>query len=1027
MVKSTAAIFFVSFMVHLSFSAYVLFTGYRDRYARLASLLFFLNAVWAFGFSMRPISLTYMDALYWSKFAAIGWASLYAIHFLWIYNYLYKKYRWVFSLLSIVLVAIAVWTYVFSAHANDFFPLEITSQGYVDIGSYSADEYMVTNFYFSIYYGFAFFSALIMLGVNVFKTKDAEKKKNSKLIFVGTFLTFFFAIILDKVLPFFLNEAFPSYAVVFAIISETSILIVLNREKRLSSERLHLPKYYEGVDLLAIKIWTRIEVIIALTSCFVVLVFGILFDQINRYLFVFLITSMLISLLIHLICHLVRNIHWVNMISTCILSIYFAYTGIVGNDLSMYMAWFYPICFMPLFVLFDKKRYLLIFGLSSIAVVFYTMMVFGIRYTEFMFYNQVKKIFLYIIFWSSIIYVNSYYIKRVKHNSNHIAVQESFADISALFIDVSRENFKTKVLSTLNTAMLHMNADRVFLIFLDDEGGEYHFGDYYETKRDGVLSIRNSLRVNDASKLTWLINELHHHEMIRIENVLSLPEEAVVEKLFFSSFGTKGSIITGIFLNKKLSGFMVASIVESNQQFDASDEDFILFVSSVVSEAVFQIESDKIIHRLAYHNALTNLPNGLEFNRILDAQIEKFPDAVCGVAHFNIDFFQEVNDVISHEGGDELLRRIADDVLARLGKNDVLVHYSGDDFAVLIREVYSVDDIIAKVSEIKSILGISRVIQEREFFISTSMGVSIYTKDARSREELIQHAELALFTAKMKGRNQYVMCTGDLIKENRYYLDVQNSMYKSIEREEFYIEFQPEVCLETGTVSGVEALLRWNNPNFGLIPALEILAISDEVGYNQMVCKYVVSEVTRQLSKWHSTGIDVTVTINFSVSDILSVDVCGLLREYIQKYSLSSQSIIVEFPESAVNSITTDFIDDLKELGVKISIDKFGSQNSSLSRIVSLDIDRIKIDRNFVQQFNLSEKDSGIAKSIIEIGKNLEFNVGVVGIETEEQYEFFRDNGCDVVQGFAFYEPMRSVDIMDLLLFERRRMAEKYN
>ncbi len=1016
MIKLTSSLFFVSFVFHVMAAQYVIDSGKLKKVNILAVLFFMLNAVWSFGFSMRATAESYEAALYWSKVASIGWTFIYGVHFLWTYHYLYKKRSKLILLLVVISTSIIFYIFVLSPDSRMYFSIEMTRVGYVDVAGYYNQQHSIGSISLSVYYVTVFLFNFLMMVVQLINSKDDYRKKTLRIILSGTVLTFLFAVLVDQIIKFFWGAKFPSYVTFISIIMEVFMIIVMSRAGYIDNFSDHVKKF-KSIDSLENNLWHRVEFFVLFLSLLEFYVVGILFSRLNVFSYNILTSSVLLYSLMKFLRLKIKNDKTKNNVLMAIFSVYLLLVVILSYNLSVYMSWFYPLCFIVIFVLFKKRTYIYVLSAITIILIMWANIFAGDVCIGYNKYELFKKVVIYIVFFSNVLYVNKFFVKRAKYNTKHVKLQEKFAEISASFIDVNRSNMEEKINQMLKLARDYIKDDRLYIVLM--EGEQHTFTSYFEEKNPDVISASNSLKVFQPEDLRWLWNYLEYNSTLKFEDIRNVPPEAEKVKLFFSLSGTKSILITRIYEDNKLRGFVVASSLKSLKKFNKDDEDFMAFIAKIIGDTVVRIDSETIINRLAYYSSLTEMPNNIEFNRILDKQMNEYPNKICGLIYFDIDFFQEVNDIVGHEGGDELLRKLVVDMQKKIQAGDVISHHTGDEFYVLLRSDYTKEEIISKVIDIKNILSVPKTIRGHEFFISVSMGVSIYTEDAFSKEELLRNAQLAFYHAKKNGRNQFVLCNQNIKDYYNYLETLQNSIFSAVENGEMYLEYQPEIDVNTEKVKGAEALIRWKHSKFGIVSPEEIIDISEDVGFEYNICKFVISESMRQLSKWQNAGLKINMTINFSQSELFGVDIIEIFSEYIEKFNLDSNYIIVEFSENTGMILENEFLEALHQLGLKVSVDEFGSKNSLLSRIADLSIDRLKIDKGFIERSCMTERDGGIAKSMIEIGKNLDINVTALGVETEEQFEFFKQNGCDEVQGFAFYEPMSAEDITDLLLFEK--------
>jgi EAL domain-containing protein (putative c-di-GMP-specific phosphodiesterase class I) len=310
-------------------------------------------------------------------------------------------------------------------------------------------------------------------------------------------------------------------------------------------------------------------------------------------------------------------------------------------------------------------------------------------------------------------------------------------------------------------------------------------------------------------------------------------------------------------------------------------------------------------------------------------------------------------------------------------------------------------------------------VKGQEFFLTASAGIAIYPADGEDADTLIKNADLAMYASKEKGKNQYTICSPVMKEAVLQKTKLTNSLYRALENNELLLHYQPQVNIINGEIIGFEALLRWNHPDLGMILPLEFIGLAEQTGLIHPIGIWALETACRQNKNWQLLGFPpLRMAVNLSVEQFRNPKLVSLIERILSETGLEARYLELEITESMAVKEADYFIrmlQELKELGVTIALDDFGTEYSSLSRLKTLPADRIKIDTQFVHGLAANNKDKAITRTIIQLAGNLELKVIAEGVETEAQLEFFRQQKCYEIQGYYFYQPMPAADIEALL------------
>ncbi|NLD46244.1 MAG: bifunctional diguanylate cyclase/phosphodiesterase, partial [Clostridiaceae bacterium] len=330
------------------------------------------------------------------------------------------------------------------------------------------------------------------------------------------------------------------------------------------------------------------------------------------------------------------------------------------------------------------------------------------------------------------------------------------------------------------------------------------------------------------------------------------------------------------------------------------------------------------------------------------------------------------------------------------------------------------------VEKIMELISQPVTIREQEFFVTASLGVSIYPADGETVEALMKNADLAMYISKNSGKNKYTICSTDMKENALKKIKLTNALYRAIERNELLLYYQPQVSISTKEIVGVEALIRWNNPEFGMVQPSSFVPLAEKTGLINNIGCWVLRTACMQIKKWQSMGLPLLrISVNISVEQFRDRKLIDTVDKVLKQTGFDAKYLELEITESIAvegEEHVVKVLHQLKELGILISIDDFGMEYSSLGRLKALPIDQLKIDMRFVQNISKgNSKDEVIVRTIIQLAKNLDLNVIVEGIETEEQFRFFEKENCDEIQGYYFYRPMPALELEKILKNRRKK------
>lgn len=454
-------------------------------------------------------------------------------------------------------------------------------------------------------------------------------------------------------------------------------------------------------------------------------------------------------------------------------------------------------------------------------------------------------------------------------------------------------------------------------------------------------------------------------------------------------------------------------------------------------EAMHKLKkSEERLRYLAYYDVLTGLPNRQSFREQLEKFIILAERSHYGVAvlFIDLDRFKRINDTLGHSFGDELLKKVAFKLDENLRQSDLLIRSSeenevsemvskvarmgGDEFTIFLSRIENLEDTAAVAKRIIDSVSLPMKIGQYEVVITPSIGISVYPNDGKTVDDLLKNADIAMYYAKETGRRCFKFYSESLNAKALERLELEESMRIALKKDQFELYFQPQVDLETRRIASVEALIRWNHPQMGLISPAEFIPIAEESGLIIEIGDWVLKSACRQAKQWEDIGLPCRVGVNLSSLQFKQSGFIENVRQILDHSRLSPQLLELELTESVIMSDVDENIgrlNALKSMGITLAVDDFGTGYSSLSYLKRFPIDTLKIDRSFVTDIAVDEDDEAIVSAIIALASTMKLGVIAEGVETEGQLDILKNYHCSLIQGYFFSRPLNVDDFTTLL------------
>ncbi len=562
-----------------------------------------------------------------------------------------------------------------------------------------------------------------------------------------------------------------------------------------------------------------------------------------------------------------------------------------------------------------------------------------------------------------------------------------------------------------------------------------------------LLDIYNQLKTNDKKYLNsivsaipdiiFLLDEEGNYLDVMAqgkEHLLYKPKEEIIGK-HVSDFFNDTLSNAFISLIKKAIESQSLQSVEYALHFKPKEEYFearvmptrikkngkntVIVIIRDISE--LQLSKEKM-HYLATHDTLTGLPNRtLLFEHLTHAiQSSKRNNTKGALLFIDIDGFKDINDNYSHKTGDSLLKEFAQRLLHMTRKSDIVGRLSGDEFLLILENLTKMDDILNFIEKTRLQLSKTFVLDENNIDISVSIGISCYPSDGEDADQLIHAADQAMYDVKKHGKDNFTFYKKEFSHTSNRYFFIRSTLKQAIKKDDFTIVYQPQFSLKDGSITGIEALLRCNNEALQDIPVSRLIAIAEESNLIHNISRFVMQHCCSQIKAWQDMSIEsLNIAVNLSRKELSDENLVSVIEENLQACGLEAGILEFEITESTLlqnNHLAKENIQQLRNIGCSFSIDDYGTGFSSLTNLREFQLDKIKIDKSFIDELEENEDDKIIVSATIKMIKQLGLTVLAEGVENEAQATLLKSYGCDEVQGFYYSQPLSASELTRLLL-----------
>jgi diguanylate cyclase (GGDEF)-like protein/PAS domain S-box-containing protein len=504
-----------------------------------------------------------------------------------------------------------------------------------------------------------------------------------------------------------------------------------------------------------------------------------------------------------------------------------------------------------------------------------------------------------------------------------------------------------------------------------------------------------------------------------IEDFLTAQQE-----LLYSPVGIT-LLMMPIQVNEVFWGFIGLSDCQGQRHWSRAERSILMAMAGSIGAALERQQVEEQIRYQALHDPLTALPNRTLFTDRLSvalAHAQRSREQLA-VLFLDLDRFKTINDTLGHAIGDQLLQVVAERLLRCLRQGDTVARWGGDEFTLLLPQLESPEQAIKAAQRILQALTPVIQVEAHELYITGTFGIAVYPQNGEDAETLIKHADAALYRAKDQGRNHVLLYTSSISSQASARLSLDNSMHRALERQELILHYQPLVEVKTGRITRMEALLRWQHPEQGMIPPGQFIPLAEENGLVVPIGEWVLRTACRQAMAWHKSGFDsLCVAVNLSARQFQHSNLITAVSEILKETGLPAASLDLEITEGLVMQnldLTIRLMHQLRSMGVQLSMDDFGTGYSSFSSLKRFPLNTLKIDRSFIQDLMGDTSNVAIVSTVIALGSGLNLQVVAEGVETQDQFDMLSALNCDEIQGYFFSRPLSAEAATELLQHNR--------
>jgi len=1012
-------LFFAAFGVYFFMAVFTLHLDSRSSENRIFAFISVLLAVWSLGFSIANSAADYETALLWRRVSAFGWSTIYSffLHFMLVLTGREKilQKKWIYPLLYF---PAAINLFVFSLYtpvAEKQYRIFRTATGWLnESGSTSFD------LFFNTYYICYLFCTLLLLTYWRLSCSQTDKKTASLLIksilFAGILGT-----MTDTVFSTYMPGAVPQLAPLIIMVPIGAIYYSMRKYGLLKTKQETSSFDYGEIlnEYTREKVFKYLGLVLAISSFVSMFALYFLYHLPLKEVAPFSGSLFIMGGLIQVLNQSGLSPRQKDgcLILIIVLSIPLIMIRFIGN--ASITAWAAPAFFLMVGVLFKQSWFIRLLEAAIILTLIFIWWASPVVQVTVDHADHFIRIFLYLLFASVAIRVNRLFIQRLEEHEMQIKLHKMMASVSALFVNLSETELCDIIDESLRIFGEELDVDRVYYFSISDDQKKISYDN--EWCREDIESFSERYKEFSVLEFPWWMERVFRNETIYFPDLELMPSDAWYEKHVLRSHQVQSFISTPIVKNNRTWGILVFDYCKENKKWEDRHLNILRVTAHILADGIEEKFTESKIKHMAFYDALTGLTNKALFFDRLRNEIDLAARAkdLIGVVFIDLDSFKGVNDTVGHSGGDELLVTVGQRLSGCVRKTDTVARFGGDEFVIMLTQLQKVHDILRVVEEIMKVFEKPFFICGEEFHLTASAGVAVYPIDGEDSETLLKHSDIALYTSKDLGKNRFTLCTPLLKEDTAEKMRLTNDLFRALEHNELELYYQPQLCIATGKINGLEALLRWKHPELGTISPSKFIPLAEQNGTINPIGEWVLKTAVRQNKKWQTMGFPhLRIAVNVSVVQYNDPNFISIVRKVLKETDMDPSSLELEITETIAVKSSSDImtvLKQLKNLGIRLAIDDFGTEYSSLNRLKSLPVDRIKMDMHFVQSISKSQKDDTIARIILQLAESLGLKVIAEGVETQTQLNFLSKQVCDEVQGYYYYKPMPAAEVGKIL------------
>ncbi len=979
---------------------------------RKINIIFFTMAsslsFWAITYAMATNASSIEEAILFNKISVLGWGPYYGL----IYHFtkLLSNKKNSFSLKHYILVYSPPIFFianilVFNTNLYKFSVIK-TQWGYTVLTSFNWFNLLI-----NIYSMFLILLATVTVIKWYKKVNDKKLKSLIRITLYLCILSIIVSIICDTVILRLLGIPAIQSIVIWILLPTLFFYYVLLKSKLMHPEIK--TDYKELIDSSSKKRLFRLFGYIYVGLAYLTFSMHFLnkvYLKENQLIISFIL--MVVAFIHFFISDLIKKEEHQYVIISVLYILMMAFLSRVYTESFFSVIWALFFCYMLLTVTF--KNYICSFLMYGFVVILQTAIYinsdknFNLVFTSWDYFIRMLIITLFSIL---ALYINYAYRKRISENSIQMEKQEIVKDFSSRMLDINVYNYEEKIIDLLCLVArgFHVKCS-YYLRYLPNED---KILDSVVLTDGQTVTRESSLASTIFEYNNGFLKKLYNGEKIDIFNIDFKKESDDLKQIFYSR-GINSFYAFPVKVKDNLRGIVAFECV-----FDEHSKLLHFYLDTfqnLNTDAINKLDSERDLFQKANFDVVTGLINKQYFIKNAGELLNNSGESKSYCIYLDIDDFKSVNDTFGHLLGDELLKETANIIKNISSKKSMITRFTGDEFAIFYPNIEDRATVESYLNQIVEEFKSGVKVYQNNFRINISIGISEYPKDGGSIEELLRSADLAMHKSKNLGYMRYHFCD-DIDKKNILEDSIYtNRLYSALDKGEFIMAYQPQIDNKTEKVIGMEALLRWDSPDLGLVSPNNFIHILEKTGLIVSISEWIIEECMREQKRLSELGYpDLKISINLSAVQFMDTSLISTIEQLKNKYDIDSRYIEFEITESiAINNSTfiIDTFKKIKDLGFSIAIDDFGTGFSSLNRIQNLPIDRLKIDKSFIDGINKNAKQEAIINVIIGLAKNLGIHSIAEGVETKEQLDYLRVYGCEEIQGYYYAKPMFPDDLI---------------